>query len=123
MEDSLNKVEINGVQYVRKDGYQTPAVNVDGLEYVIIRAGSAGVFAGYLKSKDGSEVTLVNARRIWYWAGAASLSQLANEGTNNPNECKFPAPNAKIIILGVIEIIPATELARKSIQGVKIWTA
>ena len=49
-------------------------------KYVIVRTYSAGVFAGTLESKEGKEVILSNARRLWYWKGAASLSQLAMEG-------------------------------------------
>jgi hypothetical protein len=62
-------------------------------DYVIVRTYSAGVFAGTLRERNGKEVTLHNARRIWYWAGAASLSQLAQSGTSKPNQCKFPEPN------------------------------
>lgn len=57
----------------------------------MVRTYSAGVFLGTVASRDGKEVTLTNARRIWYWAGAATLSQLATEGTSKPKECKFPA--------------------------------
>jgi len=45
------------------------------LKYVLVRTQSAGVFAGELESRNGQEVVLLNARRIWYWDGAASLSQ------------------------------------------------
>lgn len=89
--------------------------------YVIIRSVNAGVFAGYLQKKDGSEVILTEARRIWQWAGAATLSQLAMEGTNNPNGCKFPQPVSEITILNVIEIIPTTVEAKTSIQSVPVW--
>ncbi len=121
METNINEIEINGVKYVKKGTELKDAYNVDGLPYVIIRADRAGVFAGYLKEHNNGTVILYDARRLWYWSGAASLSQLANEGVKNPDECKFPAPNKKITILGVIEIIPATELAQKSIEGVSIW--
>ena len=123
MEQNINEIEINGVKYVRKGSEQVQAFDSDGLEYVIIRASSAGVFAGYLKSRDGSEVVLVNARRLWYWSGAATLSELANNGSKKPNDCKFPAPNAKITVLNVIEVIPTTDTARKNIEGVKVWQA
>jgi hypothetical protein len=53
-------------------------------KYVIVRTYSAGVFAGTLISRKGAEVELTNARRMWYWKGAASLSQLAVEGTSEP---------------------------------------
>ena len=89
--------------------------------YVIVRTYSAGVFAGNLLSREGREVTLTNARRIWYWVGAATLSQLAMEGTSNPNNCKFPCEVEEIQILDVIEVINCTEKSRLSIQSVKIW--
>jgi hypothetical protein len=71
-------------------------MKVTELPYVIIRTESAGVFAGYLQSKEGTEVTLVDARRIWYWAGAFTLSQLAVDGTSQPGNCKFPVAVEKI---------------------------
>jgi hypothetical protein len=92
-------------------------------KYVIVRANGAGVFAGILKEKNGDEVTLNDARRIWYWTGAASLSQLAMEGTSRPDDCKFPCAVDEILILNVLEIIPTTERAEKSIREVKTWTA
>jgi hypothetical protein len=90
-------------------------------EYCIIRTYSAGVFAGNLVSKKGDEVILTDARRIWYWDGAASLSQLAMEGTSKPDNCKFPIAVNKIILPKTIEIIYCTPKAEKSIKGVKIW--
>ena len=76
--------------------------------YVIVRTFSAGVFAGNLKSRKGQEVVLTNARRIWYWAGAATLSQLAMEGTSKPKECKFPCPMKEVVLTQAIEIILPT---------------
>ena len=48
--------------------------------HAIVRTYSAGVFAGTIKSRDGKEAVLTDARRIWYWNGAASLSELATKG-------------------------------------------
>lgn len=90
-------------------------------QYVIIRTEKAGVFAGHLKSRKGQEVVLDNCRRIWYWSGAASLSQLALDGTADPGNCKFPAPVNGHLIYGMIEIIPVTQKAQKSIESVPIW--
>lgn len=90
-------------------------------KYVIVRTYSAGVFAGYLEARNGKEVTLSNARRIWYWVGAASLSQLAMEGTSKPTQCKFPIEVSSIDLTEAIEIINTTEKAKISIQGVPIW--
>jgi hypothetical protein len=91
------------------------------MKYVIVRTYSAGVFAGELKNREGREVTLNNARRLWYWDGAASLSQLAMEGTKKPSECKFPREVNEILLLEAIEILDVTEEAKKSIKEVPIW--
>ena len=88
---------------------------------VIVRTYSAGVFFGTLISRDGKEVVLHNARRIWYWDGAASLSQLAMEGTKKPETCKFPCPVDEVLLLNAIEILDTTPAAKASIEGVPIW--
>ncbi len=88
---------------------------------VIIRADRAGVFFGTLKNKNGNEVTLLNVRRIWCWDGAASLSQLAVDGTSSPRGCKFTVTVPEMLVCGVIEIIPCTDKAIKSIEGVAEW--
>lgn len=91
--------------------------------YVIFRTYSAGVFAGVFVSRKGKEGVLKNARRLWRWAGAASLSQLAMEGTKNPAECKFPVAVDHVELTEVIEILDCTDGARKSIEAVPVWTA
>lgn len=90
-------------------------------KYVIVRGDRSGVFAGTLAARDGREVQLTDCRRIWYWAGAASLSQLAIDGTRKPGDCKFPAPVAEITILDALEIIPCTKKAEASIKAVQEW--
>ena len=90
-------------------------------EYIMVRTNSAGVFAGYLESKKGKEVTLTNARRIWYWAGANSLSELAQTGTRKPNECKFPVAVDFVLLTEAIEILKITSKAKKSISEVPVW--
>lgn len=57
--------------------------------YYIVRSVPAGVFFGHIKEQDGQEVTMTNARCLWYWDGAASLNQLASEGVKCPGNCKF----------------------------------
>ncbi len=114
-----NEITIDGEKYIKKT--ICDAVDEDGKEYVIARTYSAGVFAGYLEKRKGKEVTLINARRLWSWSGAASLSQLAMEGTKRPNDCKFPCPVNRVILTEMIELLPCTEKACESIKGVKIW--
>ena len=88
---------------------------------VIVRGDRSGVFFGTLAEKDGREVKLEKCRRIWYWDGAASISQLAVDGTLNPRDCKFTVTVDEIEILDSIEIIPCSEKAIKVIEGVKEW--
>jgi hypothetical protein len=121
MESKINEIVINGVVYVEKGKENKLADKVDGLEYKIVRTYSAGVFAGYLKSRNGKEAILLNARRFWAWTGAASLSQLAMEGTKTPSTCKFPCEVSKVELTEVIEILDVTEKAQKSINEVPLW--
>lgn len=86
----------------------------------MVRSSTAGVFFGEVQQIDGNKVTMRAARRIWYWDGAATLSQLATEGTSAPENCKFPAA-VDVMVFGVSEIIPATEKAIDSIAAVKVW--
>lgn len=90
-------------------------------DYIICRTYSAGVFAGTLVSKEGKEVTLSNARRLWYWDGAASLSQLSIDGVSKPKNCRFPEEISEVILTEVIELLPCTEKAKTSIAGVNPW--
>ncbi len=90
-------------------------------KYCIFRTESAGVFAGVLEAHNNGEAIIQQARRIWSWEGAASLSQLAVDGTQKPKECRFPCVLERIFIRGVVEIIPATDRARASIESVPIW--
>ena len=117
---NVEEVVIDGATYVKKDSY-APAKKLDGLDYVIVRTYSAGCFAGYLESREGQEVVLLNARRLWYWDGAASLSQLSMEGVSKPENCKFPCEVSRIELTEAIEVIEATEDARLSIANVKVW--
>lgn len=117
------EIEINGIKYVPKGSESKQAYDDKQREYVVVRGDRSGVFAGYLDSKNGSEAVLVNVRRLWYWDGAASCSQLAEKGVSKPENCKFPMAVKKILVLDAIEILYATEEARKSLEGVWIWQA
>ena len=118
----MESIEINGVEYVKKSDARENAIEFKGMKYCMVRTYSAGVFAGYLKYRDNKEVELVLARRIWRWEGAASLSQLAMEGTSKPDKCKFPCEVNSILLTEVIEIIECTEKARLSIASVPVWS-
>ncbi len=114
---SKQEVVIDGIVYVPKS--EVPQKT--GMPYCIVRTYSAGVFAGYVESRTGKEVVMRDARRLWYWDGAASLSQLAMEGVSKPGNCKFPIAIGSVTLTETIEIILATEAAKKSIDGVPVW--
>ena len=119
-EIEMKEIEINGVAYVPKSLAQPLQPLSDA---VIVRCETAGVFFGYLKNCNMPQgvVELTNARRLWYWSGAASLSQLAVDGTKKPSDCKFPVAVQSITLAKVIEIIPCTAESAKSITGVPVW--
>lgn len=87
----------------------------------IVRANGAGVFFGEIVEKDGDAVRMKNARRLWYWSGASSLSELAQHGVARPSDCKFPCAVDEIEVFNVLEILSVTEEAGKSIDEVKEW--
>ena len=118
----MEKININGIVYVPESSVRSMAPDLDGMKYCMVRTFSAGVFAGYIESRNGKEAVLRNARRIWYWEGAASLSELATRGTSKPENCKFPVAVDKVILTEVVEIIPITAEAKASIDKVAIWT-
>lgn len=117
-------IQIDGKEYVLKESIKEsrPALSVANKKYVMCRTYSAGVFAGYLKKRVGKEVTLVKARRIYYWDGAASLSELAMRGTSKPQNCKFPCEVDEVVLTECIELIPITNAARESIERVPVWS-
>ena len=95
------------------------------MEKSIIRVDRAGVFYGEInkteKSPAGVIAEIANCRRLWYWDGAASLSQLAMEGVKKPGNCKFTVTVPSMTVIGVIEVISCTQAAIKSIEAVPVW--
>jgi hypothetical protein len=86
--------------------------------YVLCRCYSAGVHAGYLVSQDKEQVVLKNSRRLWYWKSdspAVALSGVAQSGL--ASGCKVDVINPEILLNGVIEVIPCSANAEKSING------
>jgi hypothetical protein len=95
------------------------------LPYVCIRTYSAGVHFGYLKSEVIAEggyyaVELENSRRMWSWAGANTLSDLSENGSKKPNDCKFTVPVSRIKLMA-IEIIFVSEKAKENLDSIPVW--
>jgi hypothetical protein len=120
-----NTVLINDVEYVPKSSAYNSASETNGMEYCVVRSYGAGVFCGYVKDKisesNGVNVTLINSRRIHYWSGACSLSQVAIDGSTDIENCRIAIVVPEMFVANVIEIIPMTEKAMQIIQGAKEW--
>jgi hypothetical protein len=119
-------IKIDDIEYIRKDSIsQTQTVLVNGLKPVLVRSYGAGVHIGFLKEEKftqaGKVVILINTRRIFYWDGAASISQMALEGVNKVKNCKFSVVLAENEIVNVIETIPLTDKAFKNLYEVPVW--
>lgn len=119
----VDELVIEGVTYVPK-GTQ-PVFNPEGKQAVLIRSRDAGVHFGYLEKEEftvaGKVVILSNTRRVWYWDGAASLSQMAVDGVSKPGNCKFSVIVSTNEIVNVIETLPLSEKAIDNLYKVAIW--
>lgn len=91
-------------------------------QIVLVRS-TAGVFVGALERYELQEATLSNARRMWYWTGAATLSQLAEEGTSKPKDCKCPCEVSKVVIPNIMEMLDVSAKAKKTIDAIPVWKA
>lgn len=108
----MDTIKINDKTYVHYDSSS---------DFVLVRTKSAGVHFGLLHGRVGSEVTLRNARRIYYWAGAFTLSEMAVSGVSKPGDCKFSIGVPEILLLEAIEIIPLSQPAHDNLYGVPAY--
>ena len=95
----------------------SPGLNNMLGQKVIIRTYSAGVWFGQLVEKSGNEVILKDARRMWYWKAAQSisLSAVATYGVDTGVSKIVEAIPS--VWLEAIEIIPCSPVAIDSIEG------
>lgn len=88
---------------------------------VIVRTNRAGVFFGTLVKADKTSATLSDVRKLWYWDGACAIEEIAENGVERPENCKFTVVIPEMQVNEWIQIIPCSTKAIKSIEGVKIW--
>ena len=116
---------IDDVKYVREDKAKEKAPELDGLDRCVIRTYSSGIFVGYVAEQkaelNGVNITLKQSKRIHYWDGACSLTQLAIDGTKAPANCRITEAIESQFIANVIEMLPMTKEASVIIDGVKPW--
>lgn len=96
---------------------KTEGLNEQVGEYVIIRTYSAGVWFGKLEKKSGNEVYLSEARRMYQWwcAKSISLSGVAKYGINK--EKSKICPPLPLVWLEAIEILTLSDIAIISLKG------
>lgn len=115
----METIMLNNVEYVRKDQIESPLKMMNNI--VMVRTYSAGVHFGELVSREGKEVVLKNAHRVFYWTNACSLSQLAIQGSQNKNtDNKISIAVPEIILTEAIEIISMTEESYNNLTAI-IW--
>lgn len=83
--------------------------------FVVVRTYSAGVHVGELKSREGKEVVLTDAQRIWSWKGANTLHEIALHGVGKGSRISERVPS--ITLTEAIEVIEASEEARDNLRG------
>lgn len=120
-QEKIDTITINDVEYVRKDSIQPPFTNNDNVAIVVSARG--GIHFGEITSTDitHASVKMKNSRRICYWAGAASVSQIAMEGFIKPGDCRIAMSVPVNTVFEVVEVIPCTLNAIKNISQVKVW--
>jgi len=89
-------------------------------EYVIARTYSAGVHVGTLKERSGTEAVLTDVRRLYRWAGAFTLNEVAEKGIDL-NNSKICTPVKSIFLSQVIEVIPCCRATQDQISGAKTY--
>ena len=94
-------ITIDDVQYVRADSVSAKPAGPE----VIIRTYSAGVHVGQLTHREGREVTLTNARRIWSWSGAFTLNEISQSGLDR-KKSRISKPVPEILLLEAVEVLP-----------------
>jgi hypothetical protein len=82
---------------------------------VIVRTYSAGVHFGTLAKHAGKEVVLTDSRRIWYWTGANTLSEISLRGVGSGSKVSESIPY--ITLTEAIEIIPCSAEAAANIES------
>jgi hypothetical protein len=87
---------------------------------VVVRTYGAGVHIGYLARFVGQEAELLDARRLWRWYGANTLSEVASEGVSGA--VRLSQPLRQCALSSVIEVLPVSPRAAPSLTESR-WSA
>ena len=81
----------------------------------VVRTYSAGVHFGTVAAHNDKQVVLTNARRIYYWEKAFTLSAVAKHGIGGNS--KVSCVTDEILLTEAIELIPMKEKAIKNLEA------
>ena len=83
---------------------------------VIVRARNAGVHYGTLEEQGRDYVRLSDARRIWNWEGAFTLSEVSQVGPSSARVA-VSVPTLVIPVLDIGEILLMTKKAKEVLDA------
>lgn len=89
---------------------------------IIARIDKAGVFHGILDYKDADITRMTDVRRIYYWQGPLSVTDMACNGINS-GKVTLPAAAVEFETKNVVELVLASDEATARIKAIKPWTA
>lgn len=83
---------------------------------VVVRSGQSGVWIGEFVSREGQDVTLKSARKIWRWRGANTTSEIALHGKLDASHSRVAEP-VDCTVLGCCEVIESNPTALASVSA------
>lgn len=83
-------------------------------EFCVVRTWTAGVHMGTVAEIYGTSVVLHDARRLYNWSGAFTLSEVSQDGVGEDSRISKPVP--KILLTQAIEVIPCSEKAKANLS-------
>jgi hypothetical protein len=115
----IREIQALNITFGNKESAQKNTLNSMLGMLVIVRTYSAGVWFGELAEKAGNEVILANARRMYRWwcAESISLSAVALHGIIEEKSKIVQAVPS--VWLEAIEIIPCAEKVATQLRGAK----
>ena len=89
---------------------------------VIARIDRAGVFMGTLSHIDNDIIRLTDVRRIYYWRGALSVTDMAANGIASGKVTK-PCEIVEFNRSALVELNQCSEAAINRIKAIDAWEA
>lgn len=90
---------------------------------VLVRDHRAGVHVGELVSLDlaTKSCVLKNARKVWYWEGAASVHGIAAKGLSHTGS-KVAPPVEMVATCDVVEVVLCSSEGATSVATCPVWS-